>query len=90
MEKWELVEREISVFRNGRSQAVRIPKEFEIDTDTVMISRDAEGTIYLRPKEKVRTIVGLLDWLAEQEPFGEQMPEIEDPVPDPVDLGDTD
>jgi len=62
-------EREISVFRNGRSQAVRIPKEFEFETDTVLISRDEDGTIHLRPKARKRSLVEVLDWLKEVGPI---------------------
>ena len=31
------------VFRTGRSQAVRLPKEFRVDADTVHLKRTAEG-----------------------------------------------
>ena len=33
------------VFKNGRSQAVRIPKEFRFDTDEVLIERKGEKLI---------------------------------------------
>ncbi len=79
-------QKEISVFRNGRSQAVRIPKEFEFQTDKVTISRDEDGTLHLRPKARKKSIVEVLDWLAQQPPFEEQMPEIEDFPLEPVDL----
>lgn len=62
-------EREISVFRNGRSQAVRIPKEFEFETDTVLISRDEDGTVHLRPRARKRSLVEVLDWLKEVGPI---------------------
>ncbi len=38
------------VFRNGRSQAVRIPKEFRLDTDEVLIERKGEKLI-LTPRK---------------------------------------
>jgi antitoxin VapB len=82
----DAVEKEVSVFRNGRSQAVRIPKEFEFDTDKVFISRDEQGTVHLRPKVKKKSLVEVLDWLAKQPPFDERMPEIKDYPPEPVDL----
>lgn len=62
-------EREISVFRNGRSQAVRIPKEFEFETDTVLISRDEDGTVHLRPRARKRSLVEVLDWIKEVGPI---------------------
>ncbi len=62
-------EREVSVFRNGRSQAVRIPKDFEFDSDKVLMSRDNDGTLHLRPKGQRMTILEVLDWLKEQGPI---------------------
>ena len=78
--------KEASVFRNGRSQAVRIPKEFEFDTEKVLISKDSDGIVHLRPKKKKRTPAEVLDWLAARGPSGEDLPEIDDPPPEPVDL----
>jgi antitoxin VapB len=31
------------VFRTGRSHAIRLPKEFRVDADTVHLKRTAEG-----------------------------------------------
>jgi antitoxin VapB len=59
-------EREISVFRNGRSQAVRIPKEFEFSTERVVVSRQPDGSLNLRPKEREMSLVEVLDWLRDQ------------------------
>jgi antitoxin VapB len=33
------------VFRTGRSQAVRLPKEFRFDTDTVLVRREGNSVI---------------------------------------------
>lgn len=33
------------VFSNGRSQAVRLPKEFRFDTDTVLVHREGDAVI---------------------------------------------
>jgi antitoxin VapB len=77
-------EKEVSVFRNGRSRAVRIPAEFDLRGETVLMSQTEDGVIHLRPK---RTLIEVLDWLAEQGPIDEKMPEIEDLPPEPVDLG---
>ena len=33
------------VFTTGRSQAVRLPKEFRFDTDTVLVHRDGSSVI---------------------------------------------
>ena len=37
------------VFNNGNSQAVRIPAEFRLDTDQVLISRNEQGDLVLHP-----------------------------------------
>jgi len=37
------------VFRNGNSQAVRIPQEFRLDATRVEISRNEHGELILRP-----------------------------------------
>lgn len=80
--------RTASLFRNGRSQAVRIPKEFEFEGDEVLISRDDTGKLTIEPVKKRPT---LLQVLATLEPLPEEdwMPEIEDYPPEPVDLGRT-
>ena len=39
------------VFKNGRSQAVRIPKEFRLDTDQVLIERKGKRLV-LTPQTK--------------------------------------
>jgi virulence-associated protein VagC len=31
------------VFRRGRGQAIRLPKEFRVDTDTVLLKRTDDG-----------------------------------------------
>ncbi|MBV9071429.1 MAG: AbrB/MazE/SpoVT family DNA-binding domain-containing protein [Acidobacteria bacterium] len=33
------------VFKTGRSQAVRLPKEFRFDSDTVLVHRDGTSVI---------------------------------------------
>ena len=37
------------VFNNGNSQAVRIPREYRLDTSTVRISRTDNGDLVLHP-----------------------------------------
>jgi antitoxin VapB len=69
--------RTASLFRNGRSQAVRIPKEFEFEGDEVLITRDETGKLSIEPVRKKPT---LLDVLATLEPLGpeDRFPEIDD------------
>ena len=43
------------LFTNGRSQAVRLPKEFRFEGDEVLIEKDeTTGKVILSPKEPVR------------------------------------
>jgi antitoxin VapB len=65
------------LFRNGRSQAVRIPKEFEFEGDEVVIARGEDGKLTLEP---VKRKPSLLDVLATLEPLPEEdwLPQITD------------
>jgi antitoxin VapB len=67
-------EKEVSIFRNGRSRAVRIPADFTIEGDKVMMSQDNDGVIHMRPKQTKMTLIEVLDWLAEQKPLDEEFP----------------
>lgn len=42
------------VFKNGNSQAVRIPQEFRIEASRVEISRNARGDLVIHPLQKDR------------------------------------
>ena len=42
------------VFMTGRSQAVRLPKAYRFDADEVLIERQSDGALLLRPKQKRR------------------------------------
>jgi antitoxin VapB len=74
------------LFRNGRSQAVRIPKELEFDGEQVVITATGDGGLLLEP---VARRPSLLEVLATLEPLPEEdwLPEIDDFPPEPVDLG---
>jgi antitoxin VapB len=67
------------VFRSGNSQAVRIPREFQFDTDEVDIERRGDEIILRRP---VRNLRGAFDALAAMpdDVFGEER---EDRPPQP-------
>lgn len=69
-------ERRASLFRNGRNQAVRIPREFEMEGTEVLMHKEGDRLI-LTPIRKNR----LLDLLASWEPLDEGLPEIEDVPP---------
>lgn len=49
------------VFKNGRSQAVRIPKEFRLDVDEVLIERKGEKLILTpRTPQRFKTLAEYL------------------------------
>ena len=73
--------RKVSLFRNGRSQAVRIPKEFELPGNEAILRKDGERLV-LEPMRK-ETLLEVLDRL---EPVDDPWPEIDDPLPEPVEL----
>lgn len=77
------------LFRNGRSQAVRIPKEFEFEGDEVLIEKDDSGKLTLEPVKKRRSLLEVLATL-ESLPEEDWLPEIEDYPPEPVDLDGSD
>ena len=46
------MQRRAQVFMNNRSQAVRLPKEFQFETDEVFIRKDGEDVI-LSPAPRI-------------------------------------
>jgi antitoxin VapB len=78
-------ERRVSLFRNGRNQAVRIPRDMELPGDEAVIRKEGERLI-IEPAKTDRR--GLLEFLDSLEPLDIDFPEIEDPPPEPVDFFD--
>jgi antitoxin VapB len=77
------MERPVKLFRNGRNQAVRIPREFELPgVDAVM--RKEGNSLIIEPAANPKDT--LAEWLAKLEPLDEAFPEIPDLPADPVDL----
>ena len=60
------VERHVRLFRNGRNQAVRIPREFELTGNEAIMRREGDRLI-IEPVAKQ----GLLAVLATLEPISE-------------------
>ena len=71
-----MTERHAALFRNGRNQAVRIPREFEMDGKEVLIRKDGDRLI-LTPVPRNR----LMELLASWEPLEEGLAEVEDTAP---------
>ena len=76
------LERRARLFRNGRNQAVRIPREFELPGDEVILHKEGDRLIV----EPVRKPNGLAELLASWEPLDEEFPTIEDPPVQPEDI----
>ena len=78
------IERHVKLFRNGRNQAVRIPREFELPGEDATMRKEGDKLI-IEPKLRKPSLLELLDsW----EPIEEEIGEIADPPPEPVDLGE--
>jgi antitoxin VapB len=76
-----MLKRTVKLFRNGRNQAVRIPREFELPGDEAVLSKEGDRLVLEAPPRR-----DLLQVLAELEPIDELFPSIEDVPADPVDI----
>ena len=74
-------ERHVKLFKNGRNQAVRIPREFELPGDDAIMRKDGDKLI-IEPAPP-RSLLALLATLP---PLEEQLPAIPDEKPDAVDI----
>jgi antitoxin VapB len=74
-------ERQVKLFRNGRNQAVRIPREFELPGENAIIRKEGERLIIEPTQPK-----SLLAVLATLAPLDEDFPPIAELVLDAVDL----
>ncbi|MER9866124.1 antitoxin [Mesorhizobium sp. M0136] len=70
--------KEAKLFRNNRSQAVRIPVEFELPGEKVLISREGDRLI-IEPVRKPGLTALLAQWAKEPPPgVEEDFPDVED------------
>jgi antitoxin VapB len=74
-------ERHVKVFKNGRNQAVRIPREFEFPGEEAIMRKEGDRLIIEPAPPK-----SLLAVLATLRPLDEDFPPVRDLPPDPVDL----
>ena len=73
--------RTVSLFRNGRNQAVRIPVEFELPGDEAVMRKEGDKLIIEAKRKKT-----LLEVLDEMEPLTkEEWPDIDDSDLPPLD-----
>ncbi|HBI22453.1 MAG TPA: AbrB/MazE/SpoVT family DNA-binding domain-containing protein [Legionella sp.] len=73
--------RHVKLFKNGRSQAVRIPRDFELEGDEVLIHREGNRLIL----ESIPSM-SFTELFAKWQPLNEGLPDIPDAGPEPVDL----
>jgi antitoxin VapB len=74
-------ERHVKLFKNGRNQAVRIPREFELPGEDAIMRKEGERLI-IEPTPP-KSLLALLGTLS---PLEEDFPPIPDPAPDPVEI----
>jgi antitoxin VapB len=72
-------ERHVKLFKNGRNQAVRIPREFELPGEDAIMRKEGDKLI-IEPAPP-KSLLALLETLS---PLDEDFPPIDDPAPDPV------
>jgi len=74
--------RHVRLFKNGRNQAIRIPREFELPGDEAILRKDKSGRLILEPVCR-RTLSALAKTWS---PLTEEFPEIKDLPAEPIDL----
>jgi len=68
------LERRARLFRNGRNQAVRIPREFELPGNEVILRKEGDRLIV----DPVRKPNSLAELLASWEPVEEEFPDVDE------------
>jgi antitoxin VapB len=76
-----MIERHVKLFKNGRNQAVRIPREFELPGEDAVIRK--EGQRLIIEAAPPRSLLAVLSRLTT---LDENFPPIDDLPADPVDL----
>jgi antitoxin VapB len=75
-------ERLVSLFRNGRNQAIRIPREFELTGTEAIIRKEGNRLIIepLPPKNRLLALLATLTPIDEAFPDVEDMPLTDEPI----------
>ena len=81
MEVTVTTERHVKLFKNGRNQAVRIPREFELPGEDAIMRKEGDRLIIEPAPPK-----SLLAVLASLAPLDEEFPSIPELALDPIDL----
>jgi antitoxin VapB len=75
------VQRYVRIFKNGRNQAVRIPREFELSSSGAIMRKEGNKLIIEPAPAK-----SLLAVLAGLKPLPETFPRVEDQTPEPFEF----
>ena len=67
------LERRVRLFRNGRNQALRIPREFELDGNEAILRKEGDRLV-VEPIRKGR----LLSLLSTLDPLDEPFPDVDE------------
>lgn len=78
-------QRAVKLFRNGRNQAVRIPREFELPGDDAVMRKEGDRLI-IEARPGKETLSQVLARHAKLPPLETAMPEIDDLPAEPVEL----
>ena len=68
-------QRHVRLFRNGRNQALRIPREYELDGEEAIIRKEGDRLI-VEPIRKGR----LMALLSAMQPLEETFPDVDDDI----------
>lgn len=81
-------ERHVRLFRNGRNQAVRIPREFELPGHSAVMRKEGDRLIIEPEEDRAAAIRALLEKWRKEPPIDEADDpfDFDDPPPEPVDL----
>ncbi|MCU0883166.1 MAG: AbrB/MazE/SpoVT family DNA-binding domain-containing protein [Hyphomonadaceae bacterium] len=75
--------RRVSLFRNGRNQAVRIPRDLELPGQEALLRRDGDRLVLeAAPATTLKDLIQ--SWGGERLP--EAWPDVHDPKPEPFSL----
>jgi antitoxin VapB len=75
--------RRVRLFKNGRNQAVRIPRDLELPGQEALLYREGNRLV-LEPLARPSLSALLASW----QPIDTDWPDVQDPSPQPVDLAD--
>jgi antitoxin VapB len=74
--------RHVRVFRNGKNQAIRIPREFELPGQEAILRKDEQGRLIIEPMKSKNLLSLLSGWAPLKD--ADMLPPIEDLPAEPI------